>query len=241
MRKPHLLWVLGIVVALSMVLAVSCGDDDEKDDGDVTPEVAGPTATQGAPEVVPGVTDTEIVLGTHQPLSGTPAAVYSQIVKVTQAYFDYINETEGGVFNRKITLKIEDDQYTPSLTVEVVTKLVEQDEIFAMLNGLGTATHMAVVDFLQDQGVPDMYMSTGAIEWVQDPAARPLVFGTIANYVAEGLVLGTYIAENFEGKKLGYVGQNDDFGDDGLVGIKLGVGDALETISPNILPLTSTP
>lgn len=231
MRKTYILWLLGLLVTVAMVVAMACGDDEEED-GEA-PTATEPSATEPADGAeVPGVTDTEILLGTHQPLSGSPAAVYAQIAKVTSAYFDFINETEGGVHGRKITLLIEDDQYTPSLTVEVVRKLVEQDGVFAMLNGLGTATHMAVVDYLQDRGVPDMYMSTGAIEWVKDPETRPTVFGTIPNYIAEGLVLGDYIAKTYPGMKLGFIGQNDEFGQDGLEGIERGVGDALEILDP---------
>ena len=85
-----------------------------------------------------------------------------------------------------------------------------------------------------------MYMSTGAIEWVKDPEARPNIFGAIPNYVAEGMVTGKYIAENFAGKKLGIVGQNDDAGFDGLDGIQRAVGDALEILPMETFEPTDT-
>ncbi len=227
-KKPHILWILGIAVALLALVAVACGGGEEKK---VTPAAGTPAAETPSPttEEVPGVTDTEVVFGTHQPLTGI-AASYSQIAKVTKAYFDYINDTEGGVYGRKIKLLIEDDQYSPPMTVQVVRKLVEQDHVFAILNGLGEATHLQVVDYLRDRGVPDMYVSTGAIEWVRDPIARPNVFGAIFNYVGEGTVTGMYIAEHFPGKKLGFIGQNDSFGFDAFDGIQRGIGDALEIL-----------
>ena len=194
------------------------------------PTVAPPT-TEPTPtaEPVPGVSDDEVVLGTHTSLTG-PIAVYAQISAATKAYFDFINDTEGGVNGRKIKYLVEDDGYSPPKTVDLVRKLVEQDNIFALLNGLGTPTHLQVVDYLQEQGVPDLFVATGASEWVKDPAARPTVFGSLPSYLAEGTVLGQYIAETYAGQKLGLIGQNDDFGEDGLEGIKRGVGDALEIV-----------
>ena len=186
-------------------------------------------ACSGDDEVVPGVTDDEILLGTHTSLTG-PAAVYSQIANTTKAYFDYVNDTKGGVNGRKIKFLVEDDAYSPPKTVDLVRKLVEQDQIFALLNGLGTATHLQVVDYLQERGVPDLFVATGATEWVKDPVARPLVFGSLPNYVAEGLVLGQYLSEDFAQQKLGLIRQNDDFGADGITGIRRGVGDALEIV-----------
>ena len=185
-------------------------------------------ACGGAAEV-PGVTEDEILLGTHTSLTG-PIAVYSQIPNSTKAYFDFINETKGGIYGRKIKFLVEDDAYSPPKTVDLTRKLVEQDQIFAMLNGLGTPTHLQVVDYLQEQGVPDLFVASGAIEWVKDPAARPMVFGSLNNYVGEGVILGQYIAQNFSGKKVGLMRQNDDFGLDGITGVRRGVGDALEIV-----------
>lgn len=200
-------WCLAAVLAAVFVLA-ACGDDKEE---------------------VPGVTDDEVVLGTHTSLTG-PIAVFSQISITTKAYFDYVNDTKGGVNGRKIKFLLEDDAYSPPKTVDLVRKLVEQDKIFALLNGLGTATHLQVVDYLQERGVPDLFVSSGATEWVKDPVARPTVFGSIPNYLAAGVVLGQYIAENFAGQKLGLMRQNDDFGADGITGIRRGVDGALEIV-----------
>jgi branched-chain amino acid transport system substrate-binding protein len=234
MRRPRILWILGTVVALLAVAALACGGGEEEKG--TTPAAETPAAETPAAETpsavpaeVPGVTDTEILLGTHQPLTG-PAAAYSQIAKATKAYFDYINDTEGGVYGRKITYMIEDDQYSPPLTVEVVRKLVEQDHVFAILNGLGTAAHMQVVDYLTDRDIPDLFPSTGALEWVRDPQARPNCFGILPNYVGEGIMYGKYIVENFPGAKIGVVGQNDDFGFDAFDGLQRGVGDANEIL-----------
>ena len=99
---------------------------------------------------VPGVTDAEIKFGTHLPLSQSPAAAYGPIADGMRAYFDYVNESEGGVYGRKLSLIVGDDHYTPADTVEVVRKLVEQDKVFAIVAGLGEETHSAVWKYLDD-------------------------------------------------------------------------------------------
>lgn len=226
MNKKRTLWLLAIIVTLTMLAGAACGGDGDGG-GDPTDS---PDATEPSPSGdVPGVTDTEIILGTHTPLTG-PVSVYSAIANATNVYFEYINDTEGGVFGRKIVYLQEDDQYSPSLTVDLVKKLVEQDGVFAIVNGLGTPTHQQVVDYLQDAGVPDLFVATGATEWTKDPAARPTVFGSIANYIAEGTALGRHIAETFPGMSLGIIFQNDDFGLDGMEGLERGIGDALEIV-----------
>ena len=72
MRRPRALWILAGAVALLALVAVACGEDEEE----VTPPAETPAAA--SPEAptaeVPGVTDTEIILGTHQPLTGVAAS-----------------------------------------------------------------------------------------------------------------------------------------------------------------------
>jgi ABC-type branched-subunit amino acid transport system substrate-binding protein len=158
-------------------------------------------------------------------LSG-PISAYRVIPDFTLAYFEHVNDTDGGVNGRSITYLQEDDAYNPSEAVNLTRKLVEQDNIFAMFNALGTPNHLQVIDYLQDNGVPDMYVATGAVEWVRDPAERPLVFGSNPNYTGEGLAIGKWILDNIgEDATAGVIFQNDDFGEDGLAGVKLALGD----------------
>ena len=164
----------------------------------------------------PGVTDTEVKIGTHTSLTG-PIAFYNVVSKASKAYFDKVNE-EGGVNGRKIVYQIEDDAYSPPKAVEVTKKLVEQDQVFAVFNGLGTPTHSAVVEYLKQSGVPDFFPATGADKW-GNPVQKT-VFAFQPSYVVEGKIFGRWIADNFAGKKVGFIFQNDDFGRDGVKGVK---------------------
>ena len=223
MRKSLLFWLLALVAVAGIVFAAACSDDGD-DDGEEPGDTPGATVPSDGGES-PGVTDTEVILGTHTSLTG-PIAAYNIIPNFTKAYFDYLNETEGGVAGRLITYLREDDAYSAAAAVDLTRKLVEQDGIFAMFNALGTPNHLQVIDYLQTNGVPDMFVATGAIEWVRDVPARPLVFGSNPNYTGEGLAIGKWILDNMGADaNVGVIYQNDDFGIDGLAGVKLAVGD----------------
>src|SRR3954468_20669731 len=166
----------------------------------------------------PGVTDSSILVGTHQPLTGPAAAGYSEIAPATKAYFDYVN-ANGGVHGRKITYKIMDDGYNPSNTQQVVRQLVLQDKVFAILNGLGTPTHTGVLSFLKTNRGPGLLVASGSRSWNQ-PDKYPGTFGFNPDYTVEGKILATYVKQTYAGKKVCFLGQDDDFGRDSLAGIE---------------------
>ncbi|OLB66852.1 MAG: ABC transporter substrate-binding protein [Actinobacteria bacterium 13_2_20CM_2_72_6] len=170
----------------------------------------------------PGVTATEILVGTHQPLTGPAAAGYSKISAATKAYFAHVN-ANGGVNGRKITYKIMDDGYNPANTQQVVRQLVLQDKVFAILGGLGTPTHTGVLDFLNTNKVPDLFVASGSLSWNQ-PSKYPNTFGYNPDYTLEGKVLANYVQANFAGQKVCVFGQHDDFGADGLKGVQTVLG-----------------
>jgi ABC-type branched-subunit amino acid transport system substrate-binding protein len=180
------------------------------------------SGTSSSNSNAPGVTDSEILVGTHMPLTGPAAAGYSKIAPATKAYFDYVN-ANGGVYGRKISYKIMDDTYNPATTQQVVRQLVLQDKVFAILNGLGTPTHTGVLDFLKTNRVPDLFVASGSRSWNQ-PDKYPGTFGFNPDYTVEGKILATYVHDNRAGKKVCFLGQDDDFGRDSLAGIEQVLG-----------------
>jgi branched-chain amino acid transport system substrate-binding protein len=223
MRKSTFFRLLGVLLAVLLVGAVACTDGD--DGAKETPSGTTPSATTAPDGEAPGVSATEVKLGTHTSITG-PIAAYNVIPRFTLAYLNHINDTEGGVNGRTITYIQKDDQYSPAQAVDLTRQLVEQDNVFALFNALGTPNHLQVIDYLQEEGVPDMFVATGATEWVKDPTARPFVFGSNPNYQGEGLALGRWILDNMGADaQVGVIYQNDDFGLDGLAGIKIAIGD----------------
>src|SRR5665213_1556777 len=101
----------------------------------------------------PGITKDKILLGSFLPLQSGLAAGATQMKEGCDAYFRSVNEA-GGVNGRKIEWLVENDSYNPQQTVAVVKKLVDRDEVFAMVSTLGTVTALAVLPFLAQRGVP---------------------------------------------------------------------------------------
>ncbi|WP_159941663.1 MULTISPECIES: ABC transporter substrate-binding protein [unclassified Nocardiopsis] len=168
-------------------------------------------------DVSTGVTDDTVVIGTHQPLTGPAAPGYMAVSQGAGAVFDYVN-AQGGVNGRQIDYRVEDDAYDPSKTIDVTRELVIEDEIFAMVGGLGTPTHSGVLDYLNEEGVPDVFPSSGALAW-NNPEEHPLTYGWQTDYTKEAKIQGQYISENFSGDNVGYLYQNDDIGEDSQAGL----------------------
>ena len=166
-----------------------------------------------------GVTDSSVTVGATFPLTGVAAPGYSEIPTGSKAYLDYVN-AQGGVNGRKIKFLVKDDGYDPTKTSQVTNELVLKDNIFAMLGDLGTPTHSAVVDFLNSQKVPDLFVSSGSIEWGDDPSARPETFGWQPDYEIEGKIIGQWVKKNMPGAKVGLFLQGDDLGRDSEKGVR---------------------
>jgi len=175
------------------------------------------SATAPLTASAPGITPTSILIGSHQPLTGPAAPGYSEIAPASAAYFAYVN-AHGGVYGRDIDYKYLDDAYNPTQTATVVRQLVLQDNVYAIFDGLGTPTHLAVESFLNAQKVPDVFVASGCNCWDQ-PTTDPETFGWQLDYIREGKILGAYIAKHFKGKKIGYFYQDDEFGMDGVKGL----------------------
>ena len=164
-----------------------------------------------------GITTTQIALGSTQPLTGPAAPGYSEISAASNAYFQNLN-AHGGIFGRKIKYEYLDDGYNPTKTASLTRQLVLQDKVFAIFSALGTPTHLAVVDYLNSEKVPDVLVSSGCNCW-NDVSKHPYTFGFQPDYTIEGKIQGQYIKQNLSGKKIGYFYQNDEFGLDGVKGL----------------------
>jgi branched-chain amino acid transport system substrate-binding protein len=169
----------------------------------------------------PGASDTEIKIGNTNPYSG-PASAYGTIGKSIAAYFKMVNE-QGGINGRKITFISYDDGYSPPKTVEMVRKLVEQDEVLFIFQTLGTPSNTAIHKYMNMKKVPQLHVATGATKW-NDPQNFPWTMGWQPNYQTEGQIYARHILQTKPNAKIGVLYQNDDYGKDYLKGLKDGLG-----------------
>lgn len=158
-----------------------------------------------------GVTDTEIVLGTHLDLSGPVAAGMPSIRNGMQMRLDEANDG-GGVHGRKLRMVVEDNASQPQMAVRAIDKLIRSDEVFAIVNPFGSGPNAAVVKRAVDAGV--LYFAPwGASAIIRKSAGdSPLLFTVTANYDA---VMDTgvgWMLDNHKPKKVGFIYQEGPLG-----------------------------
>ena len=141
-------------------------------------------AVPGALAADPGVSSAEIVLGGTAPISG-PESAYAVVAQGAKAYFDYVN-ANGGVFGRKIRYVYLDDAYDPAQTIQQTRRLVEQERVFSVFNVVGTEHALATRPYLNELGVPQLFVGSGASALVREAGKYPWTLGYLPSFFAEG-------------------------------------------------------
>jgi branched-chain amino acid transport system substrate-binding protein len=169
----------------------------------------------------PGVSDTEVKIGQTMPYSG-PASSFAAIGKSMAAYFEKIN-AEGGINGRKINLVSLDDGYSPPKAVEQTRRLVESEEVLAIVGTFGSPTNFAIQKYLNARKVPGLFLGTGA-DRISQPETYPWSMGWQPNNHAKGVIYAKYVLKERPNAKVAVLYQNDDFGKDYAKGFRDGLG-----------------
>lgn len=176
----------------------------------------------------PGITATEIRIGQNAPFSG-PASVYGQISTAESDYFKMINE-QGGINGRKITLIALDDGYSPPKSMEVIRKLIEEEQVAFLFQTIGTAPNAAIRKYYNSKKIPDIWLGSGASMFVAHTEELKWGIPFQPSYRLEGEMLGKYILTEKPAAKIGVLYQNDDLGRDYVTGLKDALGDKYDTL-----------
>ena len=165
-----------------------------------------------------GVSKSEIVLGMHTDLSG-PAATYgvssSNAVKMR---FDDVNAA-GGIHGRKIKLIVEDTQYQVPRAVQAGNKLINRDNVFAIVAGLGTPMNNALFKEQFEANVPNLFPLSAARS-MYEPFHRLKFYGA-ASYVDQVRAGINYFVTKKGKKALCAMYQDTDFGKEVLDGVQI--------------------
>ena len=173
---------------------------------------------QAAP--VPGVTDTEVTIGITGPLSG-PAAAWGTIALASEAYAKHVND-QGGVHGRNLKIVLKDDGYNPGRAVANITEM--KDSVFAVIGTVGTVVLNASKDLVAEAGLPLVFPLGNVQVFAKQPKEKiRTVFQAYPDYSDEAEFLTQQAAKLENVKKLGFFGQNDDFGKEALEGVKRGL------------------
>ena len=167
---------------------------------------------QPARAQVQGVSAGEIVIGTHLDLSGPVAAGMPALRFGMQHRIDEVNAA-GGVNGRKLRLVVEDNGSQPQMAVRVTNKLIQQDQVFAIVNPFGSGPNAAVVKRAVDAGI--LYFSPWGASSVlrQISNNSPLLFTTTPNYDSTVGKASAWAVDNFKATKVGFIYQEGPLGD----------------------------
>jgi branched-chain amino acid transport system substrate-binding protein len=175
-----------------------------------------------------GVTDAEIIIGSHTALSGPVAAWGVGSTEGARMRFDEANE-KGGIHGRKIKLIVEDHGYAVPRAVQAANKLINNDKIFLMYGALGTPHNNAAFEEQLPKGVPNIFPFTAARSMVEPH--HPLKFQTLSTYYDQVRAATKYFVEKQGKTKVCSMYMDTDFGHE----IRDGVRDQAKALKIEIV------
>ncbi len=172
---------------------------------------------------VPGVTDTEIVIGLTAPMSG-PAAIYGNLALAKKAWARYVNDS-GGVHGRQLKVVLKDDGFNPARAVANLKEM--KDSAFLTAGLVGSAVANAARDEIAEARLPLVNAYASPQIWARQPRDKlKYVFIDYPDYADEADYLVTYSVTRLGAQRLAVFYQNDDWGKE----VMEGVGRAMKTL-----------
>jgi branched-chain amino acid transport system substrate-binding protein len=165
-----------------------------------------------------GVTADRILFGQAAAMSGPSSTLGLKMRQGILAAFAEVN-AKGGVHGRKLELISRDDGYDPDRSMLQTFKLLEEDEVFALIGAVGTPTSLVTVPVAKAQNVPFIGPFTGA-GFLRENDLNNVV-NIRASYAAEAEAWVKHLTEDRHIKRIAIFYQDDSYGRDGLAGVKL--------------------
>ena len=196
---------LAVLLTLAMVLALTaCGNGGNGGNGGNSGNGNG-----GGGDADGGQSSGEpIKVGVYLPLSGANAAVGQSGVEGIEMAVEEINAA-GGIAGRPIEIIKEDEENDPTTAVSVVNKLINQDEVVAIIGSVNSSVTLAAMEVSEDAGIPMVTpISSGAA--ITGSGNQYIVRGQANDLLQAGAVVEYAIAKGYQ--KIGLMYQNDDYG-----------------------------
>ncbi|CAN7598059.1 ABC transporter substrate-binding protein [Pararhizobium sp. LjRoot238] len=196
--------------------------------------VAGPLHAQ---EPSPGITDDTVKIGISGPLTG-PVAALGAIAEGVRTRIDPINAA-GGIKmadgkTRKIELVVEDDGLDPQRTLINVRKLVEREEVLAVVATAGTPNNQAIGRYITQRSVPNLFMYSG----VHELAGPEWEIGFVPSFTTEAATFAKYILDNKPQAKIALLYLNTETGQTFQAALESALSGSVATIVAS-QPVTS--
>ena len=163
-----------------------------------------------------GVFDDRIVFGQSAAFSGPARELGANMRLGIQAAFHEVNES-GGVNGRVLELISFDDAYEPEAAVNNTLRLIEQEEVFALIGEVGTPTSRSATPVAADAGIPFIAPFTGA-EFLRDDDWQNII-NLRASYYQETEEMVARLIDDLGITRIGVLFQDDSYGRAGYRGV----------------------
>jgi branched-chain amino acid transport system substrate-binding protein len=190
-----------------------------------------PLSTSAQEPAYPGVTSTEIRIGTITCVTGW-AKAYASVSRAEAAYFQMVNE-RGGINGRKVKFISLDDGCESSRSLALAQQLIEQENVLLLFSTLGTETNLAIRSYLNEKHVPQLFVESSSAVF-DDPSHFPWTMGFFATYASEGRAYANYILKTKPTAKIGVLSANDDVGREYVSGLRAGLGNKASMIGKEL-------
>ncbi len=175
--------VVVALVAVSLLGMAACGQKSgvagtEVSTGGATGETGGgeqaggdsgrgtgaePAQHEPGPNNTSGVTDSEIIIGVHAPVTGASPLPQRTFDIGKDIYWRFLAETDPTALGgRRVRVVFRDDEFNPRRAVQVCREMVENENAFLLVGGGGADQITACAKYASDNGVP--YFSAGVNE-----------------------------------------------------------------------------
>ncbi len=148
---------------------------------------------------------------------------YAAVARGANAYFQYVND-RGGVRGRTIRYLYVDDSYDPSETVRKTRELVEDEKVFAIFNSVGTEHALAVRPYLNQLGIPQLFVGSGLSALALERRQYKWSMGFLPRFAGEGALYGRYIRRTRPKSRIAVLHEDSEYGEDMFAGLRAGLG-----------------
>ncbi len=173
------------------------------------------------PAALPAADEPVILFGQSAALTGPTSELGTGMKLGLDAAFNEIN-ANGGAHGHRLRLISLDDGYEPEAAIVNTRRLIEEEQVFALIGPVGTPTSTAAQPIAAEAGVPYIGAFTGA-EFLRDAEALPNVINVRASYFQETEEMAARLSEDLGFDTVSIFYQDDSYGRAGLAGLRRAV------------------
>ena len=234
----HWSLVLAIVTVAGLLASLACDVGSSPPDSSIRPTSFPSNETKNAAASDPGVSGKRVLFGQSAAFSGPAQELGRNMRLGIEAAFHEINE-QGGVNGRLFALRYLDDAYEPEAAIVNTQRLIEEEEVFALIGEVGTPTSRSATPIAAEANVPFIAPFTGA-EFLRDKKWNNIL-NMRSSYYQETEEMVDRLTNDLWINRIAVMYQDDSYGRAGYRGVKFALERRqMEPVSIGLYPRNTT-